>query len=804
MFNADHYENSRIEGAGILEITEDKKTEFAPLVKTELKGTISGPLAALETEQTFRVPERIDGPIEAVYRFPLPGDAAVRRVAVRFGDAEIVTELKPRREAENEYREAVQEGKQGALMTRVSPDVFTLNIAGIVPGQEVLVTTSFVQMGAPEGPGFSFRVPLTTAPRYGRGDEPLPKRAGTQPLAMSRDPGHRFSMTVRSEGEGSLSSRSFELAEKDGAYTLKKGEVIPDRDLELRWVPEQYQSRPSLQVFTEGKKDPCFLVLVTPSLKASVRRPREVIVLVDHSASMEGAKWEAAEWAVEKTLRSLGPQDRFNLCLFHSTTRWFAPGPVEASKDNVDNAAMFLRDRSSGGTELGVALEQALIQEATPGEVTRQVFIITDAQVTDDERILGLVRWEAGKSERRRCSVLCIDAAPNSRLARRIAQIGGGSCRFLTSSPEEEDITTAMDEILGEWNSPEVGGLDLMSSRSVAILNEECSSDSYYPGRVRYGRSYWLAGRCTDGEGAPRFCIRGADKEVRGKASKGVKALYGALVIDELEMLRGIGISHADVVNWASYLGIPAEELGQRSVYTENEREKVEKDLARLIVLISLKYGVISSETAFVATRDERDQRVGATVMVGNALPAGWSGAFQSPLPSLMMADRPYDDDFLPVCYHARKVDREDLLDCVREALSYDLCKKSGPSSGESRVVCGCQDDSATNDAAEVILVEVAAGEKISDVESVLISRLEVLVPCSTEYDSDAEVQIFIGDMSRPVAKALLRDVIAMDGRPLNLVRTIDQPLKVLLYDPSGSARDLDYQVLLITTNMRG
>ncbi len=38
---------------------------------------------------------------------------------------------------------------------------------------------------------------------------------------------------------------------------------------------------------------------------------------------------------------------------------------------------------------------------------------------------------------RRRISVLCIDAAPNSFLAFQLAEPGGGVAKFLTSSPEE-------------------------------------------------------------------------------------------------------------------------------------------------------------------------------------------------------------------------------------------------------------------------------------------------------------------------------------------------------------------------------
>ena len=91
---------------------------FVPLRRTELRGTATGPLADLTLTQIFSFSRKtIDRPIEALYRFPLPGDAAVTGVNVLFGDVEIVAELKERSEAE-EYEKAKEEGRQAALTTR--------------------------------------------------------------------------------------------------------------------------------------------------------------------------------------------------------------------------------------------------------------------------------------------------------------------------------------------------------------------------------------------------------------------------------------------------------------------------------------------------------------------------------------------------------------------------------------------------------------------------------------------------------------------------------------------------------------
>jgi Ca-activated chloride channel family protein len=123
-----------------------------PLKRTELFGEVAGPLASLRLVQTFGYERaQSDKVLEAAYRFPLPGDAAVTRVLVRFGAVEIRAELKERQQAEAQYEEAKRQGRQAALATRESPDVFTLQVAGLRPDEDITVETSYVQLARAEG-----------------------------------------------------------------------------------------------------------------------------------------------------------------------------------------------------------------------------------------------------------------------------------------------------------------------------------------------------------------------------------------------------------------------------------------------------------------------------------------------------------------------------------------------------------------------------------------------------------------------------------------------------------------------------
>jgi Ca-activated chloride channel homolog len=120
MINPHTFENARPDGFPILEIvsTPDHQTtarteirQFVPLQRTELLGEINGPMAALQLVQRFRFSSaHHPSPIEAAYRFPLPGDAAITGVRVQFGDVTVEAELAERKQAEETYRVARDEG----------------------------------------------------------------------------------------------------------------------------------------------------------------------------------------------------------------------------------------------------------------------------------------------------------------------------------------------------------------------------------------------------------------------------------------------------------------------------------------------------------------------------------------------------------------------------------------------------------------------------------------------------------------------------------------------------------------------
>ena len=838
MFDRKRFENSRTDGFAVLEIVDSEGPgggpwRFVPLRRTEFTGRITGPLADLRLTQHFSFSRtECDRTIEALYRFPLPGDAAVTGIDISFGEVVIRAELKERVQAEQDYEEARVQGRQAALATRESPDVFTLRVTGIEPDQDVRVVTSYVQLAKPEGTGWTLRIPLTTAPRYVREDERGSRHADGQPLALLRDPGHRFVLDISLVGEAEVRSatHSLDVTDVDGGrrVRLQGGDVLPDRDCVLAWAPVQDTTRPVTQVTWHRdpvSRDLYFLALVTPPAAPATSLAREVIFLVDHSGSMEGAKWSAADWAVTSFFSGLSERDAFGLGLFHSSTRWLSRTVMMADARNRERAITFLtQHKDSGGTNLGVALEQALAIGPAVGPQSRHVLLVTDAEVSDSGRILRLVEDERKKAHRRRVSVLCIDAAPNSLLAHELAERGGGVARFLTSRPEEEDVTTALEEILQEWSAPvctrvrleldhagvEAGGREVESSGSTSRIDL---------GDLTTGRSLWVCGRLKNPEGSSvTIRLTSAQGDIGPSETAAsfptqnpaLKALFGARKVLALEYLSSSYLGDDEVWEQLERLGYRPEELGTvrpgkpRKIYAENSREELAAALRALLVREALEYGLASAETAFVAIRSEAGHAASEQVIVPNALANGWDAGFAVMGTRSQMAR----SAAAPMSAAAAMPVARAIADtsAIPDDLTVPPFLRRGrrspdqsQSTGASPVMAATSNECVLWSGApqlaggEAILFDTNRPEDAA--QSFRTSTLTLLTVCfpaglsaNSSLDPDLTLLLYVEDAVAPRVRIRLADLQRQGGqRPLNLSYESGQLFRVVLCDPHGA-----------------
>ena len=172
---------------------DGKPAGLCPLRHTDVTADIAGYVARVSVTQEFHNPTQT--PIEAVYTFPLPDDAAVDDMTLRIGERTIRGQIKRRDEAREIYEAAKSQGKAAALLDQERPNIFTQAVANILPGERVRITIRYVNLLKYDEGRYEFAFPLVVGPRFvpsggyttpGKRGEPSPaKRIDGDPGATS-------------------------------------------------------------------------------------------------------------------------------------------------------------------------------------------------------------------------------------------------------------------------------------------------------------------------------------------------------------------------------------------------------------------------------------------------------------------------------------------------------------------------------------------------------------------------------------------------------------------------------------------
>jgi len=192
--------------------------------------------------------------------------------------------------------------------------------------------------------------------------------------------------------KGSFAAENVNLAEdfvatfdldKAGADTLA---VITHRQ------PKSGQPSPAETAPVRGTNEPGFFAAeallgfgrknVPANGAANSGTAKTVVILFDTSLSMQWEKLERSYQALETLLRSLKPEDKFNLILFNHDVQPFETAPVAADGAAIRKSLEFVRaSRLRGGTDLQRAFEEGL-RESELGGSNPYLVLLSDGGST--------------------------------------------------------------------------------------------------------------------------------------------------------------------------------------------------------------------------------------------------------------------------------------------------------------------------------------------------------------------------------------------------------------------------------------
>jgi Ca-activated chloride channel homolog len=444
-----------------------------PLKAMAIKATITGLLYQTTVTQTYC--NQHDAHLEATYIFPLPPRAAVAGYTMTIGQEVVQGVLKERGQAQQDYQQALTEGRRSSLAEQERPDLFSVRVGNIAPQESIIIELQLEGPLAFEGLEACFRFPLVVGPRYIPG-QPLdgPQAGPGIQLDTTQVPdASRISPPILLEGhpnpveltiqvdvnpagiplnglQSSLHQTAFSQTETGYRLDLVESERL-DRDFILR-----LQLQPTNHLLIGP--DLSFMLTVVPPPGPENRPGRDIVILLDRSGSMDGWKMTAAIQAAIEIIEHLSPRDRFGLVLFDDSVE---DGPNATLQPAYDQhkfeACSFLKTvRSKGGTNMLRAFQHAgKYLQTMAGD--RSLVLITDGEVGNHDQLLA---WSAQQSQTR-LFVVGIDEAPSQALLKQLASQSGGLCRLVES---QEKLAQALTELQRAVVQPILQNLEILPS----------------------------------------------------------------------------------------------------------------------------------------------------------------------------------------------------------------------------------------------------------------------------------------------------------------------------------------------------
>ncbi|MGZ5240580.1 MAG: VIT and vWA domain-containing protein, partial [Caldimonas sp.] len=425
--------------------SSDASIDRLPLKSTQVDVRIAGVIADVIVTQHYR--NEGQRPIEARYVFPGSTSAAVYAMNVRLGDRLLVAKIREKQQARIEYETAKQQGKTAALLEQHRPNVFEMNVANILPGDDVAVELRYTELLTPHDALYGFVFPAVVGPRYNspQGAAVAEKWVSTPYLRAGAASETAFAIKVTLDTPVAVKeivSRSHAI-EVEGAgsrhasATLKAGTANDDRDFILDYRLAGDRIETGLMLF-RGESENFFLAMVEPpkAVAAAQISPRDYIFVVDISGSMHGYPLDTAKALLDQLIGSLRPSDTFNVMLFSGSNRMLSPASVPATRANIDRALQTIREMGGGGsTEIVPALRR-VAELPKAADVSRSVIVVTDGYVTVENEVFRLVRKNLNQAN---VFAFGIGTSVNRHLIEGIARAGQGEA-FIVTRPEDAPV----------------------------------------------------------------------------------------------------------------------------------------------------------------------------------------------------------------------------------------------------------------------------------------------------------------------------------------------------------------------------
>jgi Ca-activated chloride channel family protein len=347
----------------------------------------------------------------------------------------------------------------------------------------------------------------------------------------------------------------------------------------------------------EAGEDGYFLMILAPPDANAPTHKREVTLVLDRSGSMAGEKIEQVRAAALQVVEGLEDGEAFNIISYNEAVSPLFDAPRVKDTVSVAAARQFIAAvRPSGGTNIHDALQRAVSQPVGEGRLPVVLFL-TDGLPTVGETFEKKIRDRiaAANTGKRRIFTFGVGTDVNTPLLARLADDSRAASVFVLPKEDVEmKVVSVFRRLAGPQVAEPVLGAknpdgSLAAGRTDEILPTPLPDLFAGDARVIVGR--------FRGEQPIAFNIRGrgpkGDVETRATFDPAT-ASRGNSHIPRLWATRRIAALTDALRDMGSESGIGNSDLPR----ADDPRAK---ELVDEIVRLSLKHGILSEYTAFLA-----------------------------------------------------------------------------------------------------------------------------------------------------------------------------------------------------------
>ncbi len=343
--------------------------------------TIKDQLAITHVDQVFYNPN--DWTIEGMYIFPIPDDAAVSGFTLWVDGQPIEGQVLDATQARQTYEEIVSSMRDPALLEYIGRGAVQARIFPIAPQGERRIELEYTQALPAEGGLVRYIYPLNTEQFSALPIESVTISVDIQsnlPIRAVYSPSHEIGVNREND--------------KHVVAGYEAANVLPNIDFALYYSLGESEAF-HLLTFRDpndsSDPDGFFLVLLAPRINTTTQViPKDLLLVLDSSGSMDGEKFLQAQKATRYILDNLNPDDRFNLITFSTGVQMYASG-LRPATESAQARAWLDQLGAEGSTDIN----RALLEAATMTDKERPIYLIflTDGLptegVTDSPSILA-------------------------------------------------------------------------------------------------------------------------------------------------------------------------------------------------------------------------------------------------------------------------------------------------------------------------------------------------------------------------------------------------------------------------------